>query len=131
MEFLASVWEVLAWFFWAFVFVAAFFAFIMVLTDLFRDKNLNGWAKAAWIVFLIFVPLLTCLVYVIARGKGVSERTAGELQRQKEAQDQYIRDVAGVSVADEVTKAKGLLDSGVITQQEFDQLKSHTLQSTG
>ena len=128
MEFFDYMWEVMGWFFWAFVFVATIFTLIMVFTDLFRDKDLNGWAKAVWILFLVFIPLLTSLVYLIARHKGVEERAASEFQRQKEAQDQYIRDVANVGVADEITKAKGLLDSGAITQQEFDQLKGRTLQ---
>lgn len=128
MEFFDYMWEVMGWFFWAFVFVATIFTLIMVFTDLFRDKDLNGWAKAVWILFLVFIPLLTSLVYLIVRHKGVEERAASEFQRQKEAQDQYIRDVANVSVADEITKAKGLLDTGAITQQEFDQLKGRTLQ---
>ena len=74
MNILESLWDIVVLFFFAFVLLGSLIAVVMVLSDLFRDRALNGWAKAAWIVFLVFVPLLTSLVYLIARGGGMSDR---------------------------------------------------------
>lgn len=122
-----SVWDVLVLLFWAFVFISALFAALMVLTDLFRDRKLNGWAKAAWIVFLVFVPLLTSLVYLIARGGTMSERINDNAREAREATDAYIRDVVGSSPTDEIVKAQRLLEAGTITSDEFAVLKSQAL----
>ncbi|KQQ65347.1 PLDc N-terminal domain-containing protein [Microbacterium sp. Leaf320] len=122
-----SVWDVLVLLFWAFVFISTLFAALMVLTDLFRDRKLNGWAKAAWIVFLVFVPLLTSLIYLIARGGTMSERVNDSAREAREATEAYIRDVAGSSPADEIVKAQRLLDAGTITADEFAVLKSQAL----
>jgi len=102
-------------------------ALFVVLGDLFRDHKLNGWWKAVWIIFLIFVPFLTLLVYLIARGKGMSERGLAQAKEYKAAQDQYIKSVAGASPSEEIAKAKSLLDSGAITQAEFDHIKTKAL----
>ncbi|MBL3700774.1 hypothetical protein D3228_14160 [Leucobacter luti] len=99
----------------------------MVIVDLFRDRKLNGWAKAAWILFLVLVPLLTSLVYLIARGQGMAERVDEDAKESKDATDAYIREVAGASPADEIAKAKALLDSGAITAEEFAALKGRVL----
>ena len=102
-----------------------------VITDLFRDKDLSGWWKALWIIFLIILPFLSLLIYLIARGRGMAERQAGQMQEAQAATDQYIKSVAsqGASPADQIASAKSLLDSGAITQQEFDQLKQKALAS--
>ncbi|MHC3000370.1 membrane protein [Microbacterium sp. HJ5] len=116
------------WFLWVFVFVAYLFALFAVIGDLFRDHELSGWWKAVWIIFLIFVPFLTLLVYLIARGNGMAKRGAAEARQVQQAQDAYIKQVAGGSSAtDEIAKAKALLDSGTITQAEFDALKAKAL----
>lgn len=128
MEFFASIWNVISVFFWAFIFIASLWALMVVITDLFRDRQLNGWWKALWIVFLIFVPVLTTLVYIIARGSGMAERSAKEVQRAQSAADEYIREVASSGPADEITRAKALLDSGTITAAEFETLKQRALQ---
>ncbi len=122
-NFWSIIWVVI----WSFVFIAYLFVLFYILTDLFRDHQLSGWFKALWIVFLIFAPYLTALVYVIARGKGMAERQQAYIRDTKTQTDAYIRDVAGKSPADHIADAKALLDSGTINQQEFDRLKAKAL----
>jgi Short C-terminal domain len=119
-----SFWDLFWWFFWVYVFIAYLMVLFSIVVDIFRDHTLSGWLKAVWIIFLVFVPFLTALVYLIARGKGMSERSGREVQQVRTEQDAYIRNVAGTSSADEIAKAKALLDAGTISQAEFDQLKS-------
>ena len=127
MEFWNDFWSVLAWFFWVYVLLAYLFALFAVISDIFRDSELNGWLKAVWLIFLVFLPIITVLVYVIARGRQMSERSARGMARQQEATDAYIRNVAGASSADEIAKAQALLDSGAITPEEFATLKAKAL----
>lgn len=129
MEFWSDFWSVLAWFFWVYVLLAYLFALFAVISDIFRDRELNGWLKAVWLIFLVFLPIITVLVYVIARGRQMSERSARSAERNRQATDEYIRNVAGASSADEIAKAQALLDSGAITQEEFATLKAKALQS--
>jgi ABC-type Fe3+ transport system permease subunit len=128
--FWGSFWDIIWWFLWIFFFMAYLFALFAVIGDLFRDHKLNGWLKAIWIIFLIFVPFLTLLVYLIARGNGMAQRSARQASEMQSAQDAYIKSVAGgggASAADEIAKAKGLLDAGTITQAEYDALKAKAL----
>lgn len=127
--FWGSFWDIIWWFLWIFFFMAYLFALFAVIGDLFRDHTLNGWWKAVWIIFLIFVPFLTLLIYLIARGKGMAERSAKEATQVRQAQDAYIKSVAGTSAspADEIAKAKALLDAGTISQAEYDALKARAL----
>lgn len=125
--FWGSFGDLIWWFLWAFVFFTYLMALFAVIGDLFRDHKLSGWWKAVWIIFLIFVPFLTLLVYLIARGKGMSERGAAQAKEYKAAQDQYIKSVAGSSPSEEIAKAKSLLDSGAISADEFARLKSKAL----
>ncbi|PJJ65033.1 SHOCT domain-containing protein [Compostimonas suwonensis] len=111
----------------SFLFIAYLMVLFSIIGDLFRDHKLNGWWKALWIIFLIFVPLLTALVYLIARGRGMAERQQAAVSEAKRDTDAYIKTVAGSSPADEIAKAKALLDSGAITQAEYDHLKSVAL----
>ena len=126
MSFLSNLWDFLWMFLTVFVFIAYLMALFSIITDLFRDRALNGWAKAIWFIFLIFLPFLTALVYLIARGRGMGERQAAQVREVKQAQDDYIRQVAGGTAA-EIAEAKRLLDSGAITQAEFDSLKAKAL----
>jgi hypothetical protein len=122
-----SFWE---WFwiaFLTFAFVAYLFAMFTIIVDLFRDKTVYGWMKAVWFIFLILFPVLTALVYLIARGGGMAERQMKDAQAVKEAQDSYIRDVAGSSPADQIAKAKELHNSGAITDEEYEALKAKAL----
>ena len=123
-----NFWSIVWWFFWCFAFVAYLFALFAIIGDLFRDRKLNGWWKAVWIIFLIFVPFLTALVYLIARGNGMAERSAKEARAVQRDTDAYIRNVAGSkSPTEEIAHAKELLDAGTITQAEYDQLKAKAL----
>ena len=116
---------------WSFFFICYLMVLFHVIADLFRDRDLSGWWKALWIIFLIIFPFLALLIYLIARGKGMAERQAGAMRDAQAAQDQYIKSVAtqGASPADQIASAKSLLDSGAITQAEFDQLKQKALAS--
>jgi uncharacterized membrane protein len=130
MDLFSNFWNVVWWFIWVFAFVAYLFVLISIFSDLFRDHKLNGWAKALWVIFLIFVPFLTALIYLIARGKGMQERGMAEARRQQEATNAYIQSVAASSAAspaDEIAKAADLLKAGTITQAEYDQLKARAL----
>lgn len=132
MGFWGNFWDVIFFVFWVFAFTAYLFALFAIIGDLFRDHNLNGWLKAVWIIFLIFVPFLTALIYLIARGKSMAERRMEDMSAAKTETDAYIRSVsaAGSTPADEIAKAKSLLDAGSITQAEFDTLKAHALSGT-
>lgn len=127
MSFWANFWDVIGWFLWAFVFISYLFALFAVISDLFRDRELNGWWKALWILLLVFVPFLTVLIYVIARGRGMAERASREAARTQQAADSYIKQVAGSSPSDEIDKAARLLEAGTITSAEYDQLKAKAL----
>jgi hypothetical protein len=122
-----TFWNVIVVFFWAFVFIAALVTLITIISDLFRDKALSGWKKAVWLIFLVFVPLLTALIYLIARGDGMADRNAKQVLQSQRAADDYIRSVAGASPAEEIAKAKQLLDSGAITAEEFNGIKAKAL----
>jgi ABC-type transport system involved in multi-copper enzyme maturation permease subunit len=122
--------EILLWTFSIFL----FFAYLMILwtifSDLFSDRETSGWGKALWIVFLIFLPLIGSLVYLIVRGRGMQERKIAQLQEMQQVQDSYIRQVAGSggkSAAEQIADAKNLLDAGAITQEEFDALKAKAM----
>jgi hypothetical protein len=123
----ASIWDLLGTLFWAFVFVSALIAVWAVISDLMRDRAMSGWAKAIWIVALVFLPLLTSLVYFIARGSGMADRASKDAVASQKATDDYIRSVAAPSPADSIVRAKELIDGGTITQDEFETLKRHAL----
>lgn len=125
--FWANFWDLIWWFLAVFIFFSYLMALFSVIGDLFRDHTLSGGWKAVWIAFLIFVPFLTVLVYLIARGKGMTERSADQARKYKSAQDDYIKHVAGSSPTEEISKAKTLLDSGAINQAEYEQIKSKAL----
>jgi hypothetical protein len=100
---------------------------ITVLVDLFRDHELSGWAKAAWVFFLVFLPVITVLIYLIVRGGGMRERALAEQRQMKEASDEYIRSVASSSPVDELHRLDQLRASGAISQEEFERLKGRVL----
>jgi len=125
VDFWSVIWVVI----WSFLFVAYLFVFFYILMDLFRDHELSGWWKALWIVFLIFAPFLTALVYLIARGRGMADRQTAQARAARSATDAYIQQVTagGASPAEHIADAKTLLDAGTITPAEFDQLKAKAL----
>lgn len=119
------LWSLLIIFFMIVFFVILF----QVVFDLFRDHELSGWAKAGWLIFIVVLPYLGLFVYLIARGRGMAERTVKQQAEGKKAFDDYVRTTAGGGggPASEIAQAKSLLDSGAITQAEFDALKAKTL----
>lgn len=120
--------------FWTFFWSALWFFFLLmwlmilfhVIIDLFRDKELSGVTKTLWVIFLVVLPFLAVLIYVIARGDGMAERSRDHQRAAQQQFDSYVQGVAGGS-ADQIAKAKELLDSGAISQAEFDQLKAKAL----
>lgn len=118
-------------FFWLMIYTFFFVAYLLVLfqivADLFRDKELSGWWKALWILFLIFLPVLTALVYLIARGRGMGERQFETVTAARRDTESYIRDVASANPADQIASAKSLLDAGTITPEEYERLKAKAL----
>jgi hypothetical protein len=101
-----------------------------IIWDIFRSRDLSGWAKAGWLIFVIVLPLLGVLVYLVARGGKMHERQVRDVQAQDEAFRNYVRDTAGTngqSQSAEITKLAGLRDSGVITNEEFEQAKAKVL----
>lgn len=118
-------------FFWLIVYSFFFVAYLLVLfqvvADLFRDRNLSGWWKAVWLLFLLFLPVLTAFVYLIARGRGMAERQNAVVSEARRETESYIREVATTSPADQIAGARTLLDAGTITQGEFERLKAKAL----
>jgi Short C-terminal domain/Phospholipase_D-nuclease N-terminal len=123
-----SFWDIIWFIIVSFAFIAYLMVMFSIIADLFRDQSTSGWAKAVWIVCLIFVPFFTSLVYLIARGGGMAERSYQSAKANQLATDDYVRQVAGSgSPADEIAKAKALHDSGAISDQEFAALKARVL----
>lgn len=125
-NFWAALGNTLWWVFMFIIFFAYLFALFAVVTDLFRDHKLGGFAKAVWVFFLIFIPFLTILIYLIARGSGMATRSEEAAMENKKAADDYIRSVAN-GPSDEIARAKALLDAGTITSAEFDAIKAKAL----
>lgn len=110
-----------------FFFVVWIWILITILTDLFRDHELSGWAKAAWVLFLVFVPFITALIYLIARGEGMRDRTIKAQADAKQHMDAYIREQAHSSPADELHKLNELKEKGAISADEFEKAKAKLL----
>ena len=119
----------LTMFIWAFVFIAYLMVLFSIVGDLFRDHKMSGWAKAAWIFFLIIGFWITALIYLIVRGGGMAQRQQAAMQEAQAQADAYIKQVAGNSHADEIAKAQALKDSGALTAAEFTALKKKILSS--
>jgi len=100
---------------------------ITVLIDLFRDHELSGWWKAVWVFFLVFLPVITVLIYLIARGGGMRDRAIAEQKHAQQATNEYIRSVAGSSPVDQLHRLDELRARGAISQEEFDRLKARVL----
>jgi hypothetical protein len=121
--FLDILWTMIIFFCW----VVWIWMMIVILSDVFR-RDISGWAKAGWVAFLILLPFLGALIYIITQGKEMTERRVRDTQEAQAHFDDYVRTVASESgSAGEIEKAKSLLDSGAITQAEFDQLKAKAL----
>jgi Phospholipase_D-nuclease N-terminal/Short C-terminal domain len=110
-----------------FFFVIWIWILITILSDLFRDHELSGWAKAAWVLFLVFIPFVTALIYLIARGAGMRDRTIKAQAEAKQHFDQYVREQAHTSPADELHKLNELKEKGALSAEEFDRAKAKLL----
>jgi hypothetical protein len=122
--FLNILWTMLIFFAW----VAWIWIVVTVLIDVFRRHDISGWSKAAWTVFVVIVPFLGVLSYLIVNSDGMAERGAKEAKDSQAQVDDYIRQTAGANgAATEIERGKKLLDQGVITQSEFDSIKTHAL----
>ena len=122
--FLDVFWTLLIFFLW----VAWFMLLFRVLADVFRRRDLGGGAKTLWVLFVIFLPFLGVFVYIITQNNGMTDRDLGQAQAAQAQFDTYVKTVAsGGGAAEEIAKAKQLLDSGAITQAEFDSIKAKAL----
>lgn len=124
---MSNFWDVLWLIASSFFFVAYLIVLFQVVVDLFRDAELGGGSKVLWLIGLIFLPVLTALLYILVRGTGMAERQRVAVQRAKSDTDAYIREVAGKSPAEQIADAKALLDAGTINPEEFAKLKAKAL----
>ena len=120
---LSVFWTILEIFLW----VIWIWILIWILIDIFRSHDLSGWAKALWFLFVLFIPLVGVLVYLIVRGGKMQERAAQQAQRDDQQFRSYVQDAAGSSTADQLSKLADLRDRGVITAEEFDREKAKIL----
>ncbi|HTR75577.1 MAG TPA: SHOCT domain-containing protein [Solirubrobacterales bacterium] len=110
-----------------FFFVIWIWILFTIITDLFRDHELSGWWKAVWIIFLVFIPFLSALVYLVARGHGMRDRALKAQAEAKEHFDEYVREQASATPADELHKLNELREKGALSQDEFDKAKAKLL----
>ncbi|MEU4494970.1 SHOCT domain-containing protein [Streptomyces sp. NBC_00210] len=121
---LGAFWTVM----WIFLWIMWLMLLFRIIIDIFRDHEMNGWAKAAWLLFVIIIPFLGVLVYVIVRGKDMGKRELTQAQKQQDAMDSYIRETAGgASGADQLAKLSELKAKGEISEQEFERAKQKIL----
>ena len=121
--FLSALWLMFVFF----AFIIWIWLLITIFADIFRRRDIGGGMKALWIIFVIIAPYLGVLIYLIAEHNGMADRSMEQMKAMKAQQDDYIKSVAGSSPADQVAQAKSLLDSGAITQEEYDALKAKAL----
>jgi ABC-type multidrug transport system fused ATPase/permease subunit len=124
---MSNFWDVVWLMISTFFFIAYLIVMFQIVVDLFRDSELGGGSKVLWIIGLVFIPLLTAIIYIIARGRGMAERQQASMRRAKSETEAYIKDVAGKSPAADIAEAKALLDRGDISQDEFARLKAKAL----
>ena len=117
------MWTMLVFFVW----ILWFWLLFTVFADLFRRHDISGWVKTLWIIFVIIVPFLGVFIYLIAESKGMAQRNIDRATEAKSQFDSYVRQTAGGGSAGEIAQAKQLLDSGAITQAEFDSIKAKAL----
>ncbi|WP_280418042.1 PLDc N-terminal domain-containing protein [Nocardia carnea] len=122
-----SFWEALWLVVVSFAFIAYLLLLFYIIGDLFRDRETSGWVKAIWVVLLIVLPLLTSLVYLIVRGKGMTQRSITEARQVQAAEKEYIQRTAGTNPAAQIAEAKRLLTEGTITEGEFERLKAKAM----
>jgi Phospholipase_D-nuclease N-terminal len=124
---LSNFWDLILLIASSFIFIAYLIVLFQIVVDLFRDTEMGGGSKVLWIIGLIFLPVLTSLIYILARGRGMAGRQNAAVGRARADAEAYIRDVAGKSPADQIAAAKALLDAGTINADEFARLKAKAL----
>jgi len=117
------MWTMLVFFVW----ILWFWLLFTVFADLFRRHDISGWVKTLWVIFVIILPFLGVFIYLIAESKGMAQRNIDRANEAKSQFDSYVRQTAGGGSAGEIAQAKQLLDSGAITQAEFDSIKAKAL----
>jgi ABC-type multidrug transport system fused ATPase/permease subunit len=122
--FFGNVFDTLMLIFSTLVLVTYLIVLFQIVVDLFRDSELGGGSKVLWMIGLMFLPILTAVIYIIARGRGMADRQRASMQRAKSDTDAYIREVAGKSPVEQIADAKALLDAGTINADEFAKLKA-------
>ncbi len=131
MDFFGDFVSILFYTLWLFIVISFIFVVIRIIMDVFRDPELGGWGKFWWIFFIIVLPILGSLIYLFARGSGMAQRDLEDARQRREYDKEYTKSLlgeAGVSgAAGEIERAKSLLDSGAITQAEFETLKAKAL----
>lgn len=122
-------WDVIVSIFWFMLLVVWIWLLVSILADIFRDHGLSGWGKALWTLFIIVLPWLGAVVYLIARGRSMNERSLAQAERQDQVFRRYVQDAAGSrpSVAEELAKLADLRQRGAISEQEFEQAKARLL----
>ena len=124
---MSNFWDTVLLMVSTFFFIAYLIVLFQVVVDLFRDSEMGGGSKVIWLIGLIFLPVLTALIYILARGRGMAERQRAVMRSAKADTDAYIREVAAKSPADQIADAKKLLDAGTINGDEFARLKAKAL----
>lgn len=123
----SSFWEFLWLIAWSFFIISYLIVLFQIIVDLFRDREMGGFARAIWVIALIFLPMLTAIVYLLIRGQGMGQRQAQAGREAQAEAESYIRTVAGTSPAEQIARASSLLKEGVITMDEFNTLKAKAL----
>lgn len=124
---MSNFWDVVLLMLSMFMLVAYLLILFQIVLDLFRDPELGGVTKVLWMIGLFILPVLTAIVYIIARGRGMADRQRATVDRARSETDAYIRSVAGKSPAEQIAGAKALLDQGTINQDEFERLKAKAM----
>jgi hypothetical protein len=124
---MSNFWDTVLLMVSTFFFIAYLIVLFQVVVDLFRDSEMGGGSKVIWLIGLIFLPVLTALIYILARGRGMADRQRAAVRSAKADTDAYIREVAAKSPADQIADAKKLLDAGTISNDEFARLKAKAL----
>lgn len=128
MDFFANFFNILLWSLWFAIWISFIFLVIRFVIDVFRDKNLGWFGKVVWTLLLVLLPVIGALIYIIARGKGMAQRDIADAEALRAAQVEYTKGLmTEAGAASEIKAAKELLDSGAITQEEFDALKARAL----